>query len=122
MEKNSQNIMLTCPGCGNSFYAKHGNRQYCTVICYNKFYNNNRRDKSSPYLSTLDKNINILQAVIGSKKEVDIEYSELEKYGFDFRIYSEKVPSNSNKFIFYLAFGPYITNITHNNLFKIKIK
>ena len=122
MLKRKHRILIECPGCKIPFYAHHGNRQFCSTNCYNHNYNNLHRDKSSAYLSTLNNNIKILQALIGAKNEIVLPYSEFENHGFDFRIYSEKVPDKSNNFIFHLVFGPYITNLTSENLFNIKLK
>jgi hypothetical protein len=115
-------ILQVCPGCNYSFHPKHGNQIFCSDKCYHTYYNRNVRDKSHHYITSLHKNIGILEELMSTNSELIIPYIELIDFKFDFYIYSERIPHNKLENLFYLTYGKFITNLTDNESIFIKQK
>ena len=119
MKKSNNSI---CSGCGCAFEAKHGHQKFCNNICYQDFYNKFLRDNNKHRLLTLTKNGNILKDIIGNQNEIKTSYESLMKMGFDFYTYNKKIPYDNKGSVFYIIYGEFKTNITFDDLIKIKYK
>ena len=113
--------LATCPGCTRTFWARHGNRVYCSTECYDNHYNKSFRDNNRRNLQALRNNISFLTNKIGNKSEVVLPYDEFNETVFDFGVYSDRIPADPGNFLYYLYYGEYRTNLTTDGSIKIKL-